>query len=178
MQQPSLADRLVGGDRRSVGTADTIASEVLRHNERFGELFEAMLHEDPVVRVRASDAVEKLTRARPDLLVPFRKRLIDEVGQIEQPELRRHVGQMLARIRLDAKERSRAIALLERYLADESSAVTGPAMSALGDFAMEDAHLRRRMIPKIEKLMLTSPALQARGKKILMRFASLTRNPR
>src|SRR5580704_7379293 len=60
MSEPSLADRLIGGDRRSVGTADTIASEVLRHNERFGELFEAMLHEDPVVRERASDAVEKL----------------------------------------------------------------------------------------------------------------------
>ncbi len=176
--QPSFAERLIGGDRRSLGTADTIASEVLRHNERFGELFEAMLHPDPIVRVRASDAVEKLTRSRPDLIVPFRKRLIDEVGQIDQTELRRHVGQMLARVKLDPKERSRAIALLERYLTDESSAVTGPAMSALGDFAMEDAHLRRRIAPKIEKLMLGSPALQARGKKILMRFASLTRSPR
>jgi HEAT repeat protein len=173
--QPSIAERLIGGDRRSLGTADTIASEVLRNNERFAELFEAMLHEDPVVRVRASDAVEKLTRSRPDLLVPFRKRLIDEVGAIDQTELRRHVGQMLARIKLDPKERSRAIALLEKYLADENSSVTGPAMSALGDFAMEDAHLRRRIAPKIEKLMLTSPALAARGKKILMRFASLTK---
>lgn len=178
MSQPSIAERLIGGDRRALGTADTIASEVLRHNELFGELFEAMLHDDPVVRVRASDAVEQLTRARPDLLVPFRKRLIDEVGQTEQTEIRRHVGQMLARIKLDAKERSRAIALLERYLADESSAVTGPAMSALGDFAMEDAHLRRRIAPKIEKLMSGSPALQARGKKILTKFASLSRGPK
>jgi len=174
MPQSTIAERLLGGDRRTLGAADAVSAEVLRHNERFAELFEAMLHEEPVVRMRASDAVEKLTRARPDLLVPFRKRLIDEVGIIDQHEVRWHVAQMLSRVRLDPKERSRAIALLERYLEDESAIVIASAMSSLGDFAMEDWQLRRRVTPTIEKLMKGgSPAVEARGKKILARFAAV-----
>ena len=174
MHRPSIVERLAGGDRRSLGAAEAVASEVLRHNERFSELFDAMAHDDAVVRMRASDAVEKLTRARPDLLVPFRKRLIDEIGEIDQHEVRWHVAQMLARIRLDAKDRSRAIALLERYLKDDSAIVVASAMSAIGDFCLEDHHLRRRMTPVLERLMNSgSPALQARGKKVLSRFASL-----
>ena len=171
MSNGDIAQRLIGGDRRSLGAADAVASDVLRNNERFGELFEAMLHEDSVVRMRASDAVEKLTRARPDLLVPYRKRLIDEVGRIGQREVRWHVAQMLPRIRLDVKDRSRAIALLESYLDEESAIVVASAISALGDYALEDARLRRRITPTLERLSRSeSPAIAVRAKRILARF--------
>lgn len=172
MTESSIADRLLGGDRRSLGAAEAVASDVLRHNDRFGELFDAMMHEDPVVRMRASEAVEKLTRARPDLLVPYRRRLIDQIGQIDQSEVRWHVAQMLPRIRLDVKDRSRAVALLETYLREESPYLVASAVSALGDFALEDAGLRRRIGPVIELLAKSeAPAIAARAKKVLARLS-------
>jgi len=174
VDHPSIAERLSGGDRRSLTAIDAVTSDVLRHNDRFGELFDTMLHEDPVVRARAAGAVERITRARPDLLVPFRKRLIAEAGEIEQPDVRRHVAHMLPRVRLDLKDRSKAIALLERYLESTEETVVVAAMSAIGDFAVDDAPLRRRLTPTIERLAASRvPAVEARGKSVLGRFASV-----
>lgn len=173
MQQPTIAERLSDGDRRAMGAADAVASDVLRHNDRFAELFEAMLHDDAAVRVRAAEATEKLTRARPDLLVPFRKRLIDEVGEVAEREVRRYVAQMLPRVRLDVKDKSRAIALLERYLGADDEMVAGAAMGALGDYAFDDYRLRRRFTPLIQKIAVSgSEPMQARAKKVLIRLAS------
>ena len=52
-----IAERLKGGDRRSLGASEEVASLVLRDTTRFEELFDAMLHADPLVRMRAADTV-------------------------------------------------------------------------------------------------------------------------
>ncbi len=166
-----IAERLSGGDRRSLGAAEEVASLVLRDNAKFGELFEAMLHDDPVVRMRAADATEKLARIRPDLLAPYRKRLIEEVGAIEQHEVRWHVAQMLANVRLDPKDRSRAIALLERYLHEKSVIVVVESLQTLVDFAKDDRGLRKRILPIVERMAARgTPSMQARARKLLARL--------
>ena len=130
-----------------------------------------MMHEDPIVRMRAADAAEKLTRVRPDLLTPFRARLIDEVGQTEQHEVRWHVAQMLSHLRLTVKERSRAIALLERYLRDTSVIVVVEALQTLVDFAKGDQGLRKRITPIVERMASRgTPAMRSRASKLLGRL--------
>ena len=167
-----IAERLKGGDRRSLGASEEVASLVLRDTTRFEELFDAMLHADPLVRMRAADTVEKLTRIRPDLLAPFRKRLIAEVGEIDQHEVRWHVAQMLSQIRLEPKERSKAIALLWRYLRDKSAIVVVEAMQTLVDYAQEDRHLRKRITPIVQRMVVHgTPAMQSRARKLLARLS-------
>ncbi len=162
-----------GGDSRQLGNADAVASDVLRYPDRFGDLFETILDEDPVVRTRAADAAEKVTRGRPDLLVPYRKRLIDEAGAVAQPEVRRSVAQMLPRIKYEPKERSKAVKLLEHFLEDPSAAVVISALRALTDFANDDALLRERMLPRLERLVQRgNPAVQLQGRKLLARLSS------
>ncbi len=166
-----IAERLSGGDRRQVGASEEVASLVLRDNAKFGELFDAMLHEDPIVRMRAADATEKLARVRPDLLAPYRKRLIEEVGEIDQHEVRWHVAQMLSNVRLDAKERSKATALLERYLQDKSVIVVVESLQTLVDFAKDDRGLRNRITPIVERMAARgTPAMQTRARKLLERL--------
>jgi hypothetical protein len=46
----SILEKLKGGDRRSLGKAHEVAAEV-----------QGILYPDPVVRMRAADAVEKIT---------------------------------------------------------------------------------------------------------------------
>ncbi|MDP9024320.1 MAG: hypothetical protein M3N13_02945 [Candidatus Eremiobacteraeota bacterium] len=147
----NIRDRLRGDERRQLGTSDSVSSDILRRPEGFVELFEAFFDEDPVVRIRAADAAEKATRGRPDLLVPFRRRLISEAGSIEQPEVRRNIAQMLPRIKLEAKERAKAIALLQRYLLEGHPALVLAAMQSLTDFSNDDAVLREKMIPLLER---------------------------
>ena len=169
----NVRERLQGGDRRELGNADAVASDVLRYPERFAELFEAIMDADPVIRMRAADAAEKVTRGRPDLLVPFRKRLIDEAGTIAQQEVRRRVAQMLPRVKLNAKERAKAVALLESFLQDRSAIVVTSALQSLTDFANDDAILRERMILRLERLVSEGePAIQERSRKMLARLSS------
>jgi hypothetical protein len=173
-----IAERLSGGSRRSLGAVEDVISLVLRDTTKFTELFDAMLDEDEIVRMRASDAVEKLSRNRPDLLAPCRKRLIDEVGEIDQPEVRWHVAQMLSRVKLDPKERARAVALLQRYLQAKNVFLVLAAIETLVDFSRDDRHLRKRVTPIVERMAAKgTPAMKARAKKLLTRLASANEAP-
>ena len=167
-----IAQRLSGGSRRQTGAVEEVISFVLRDTAKFDELFEAMLHEEAIVRMRASEAVEKLSRNRPDLLTPHRARLIDEVGEIDQPEVRRHVAQMLSVLSLNPKEKSRATALLERYLHDKSVMVVTASLETLVDFSQKDRHLRKRVTPILERMIARgTPAMKVRAKKLYDRLA-------
>lgn len=57
---------LEGGDRRSIGRSNEVADFVLRDRERFAELFEGLFHADARVRMRAADALEKVSAKHPE----------------------------------------------------------------------------------------------------------------
>lgn len=170
----NIRDRLRGDERRQLGSSDSVSSDILRRPEGFVELFEAFFDEDPVVGIRASDAAEKATRGRPDLLVPFRKRLISEAGEVPAPEVRRNVAQMLPRIKFEPRERAKAIALLQRYLKDQNSDLVLAALQALTDFSNDDAVLREKMIPILERFSRegATEGLKFRGRRMLARLSS------
>lgn len=59
-----LLEKLLGGDRRSIGEANEVVGDVLRDPSLFGVVFESLLNDDPLIRMRAADAVEKITATR------------------------------------------------------------------------------------------------------------------
>jgi len=61
---------LKGGDRRSIGRSNEVTKLVLRQPGRFAELVECLWSEDPIVRMRAADAAEKVSAMKTDLLKP------------------------------------------------------------------------------------------------------------
>ena len=69
----SLLKKLSGPDRRSIGRSEEVVAEVLADPSLFGILFDGMLTDDAVLRMRCADAVEKITAQRPDLLQPYKK---------------------------------------------------------------------------------------------------------
>jgi HEAT repeat protein len=168
--------KLTGGDRRSIGRSEEVVERILADVRLFDPVFDAIGDDDPLVRMRAADAIEKVSARRPELLKPYARRLL-EFGEIEQQEVRWHVAQMLPRVPLRAPERRRAVALLERYLDDRSSIVRTWAMQALAELAMDDAALRRRVVPIIRRLTETgTPAMRARGRRVLQTL-SAARSP-
>jgi len=66
----ALLIKLQGGDRRSIGQVDQVVDNVLGSPSLFGELIGGLFVEDPVIRMRSADAVEKITLVKPDLLKP------------------------------------------------------------------------------------------------------------
>lgn len=75
---------MAGSDRRSIGAADDVAREIGEDPALVGIVVDAMMGDDPVLRMRAADAVEKASRDRPELLAPFKKKLLRDVVRVEQ----------------------------------------------------------------------------------------------
>lgn len=164
----ALLGKLRGGDRRSIGRVPEIVAAVRKDPRLFPVLFEGMVAADDVLRMRAADAAEKVMVDRPELLEPLKRRLVNDVAQSEQQEVRWHVAQLLPRLRLTARERAQAIALLFSYLDDKSNIVKTFSMQALADLATDDAELRSRVVAAIEKLTAAgSPAVKNRGRRLL-----------
>ncbi len=56
-----ILEKLKGGDRRSIGRVNEVVSDVINNAALFDSVFNGMLNDDPIVRMRAADAVEKVT---------------------------------------------------------------------------------------------------------------------
>lgn len=169
-----ILEKLTGGDRRSIGRVDEVVAEVLNDPELFDPLFGAMLSHDPRIRMRAADAVEKITIRHPEYLQPYKSQLIRQVAKINQQEIRWHMAQMLPRLQVTPAEQALIIDLLRSYLKDKSKIVNSSAMQALADFAARDSNLRPEVIVTLEELTATgSPAMKSRGRKLLARLKNL-----
>ncbi len=166
-----LLEKLTGGDRRSIGRSNEVVAEVLAEPCLFDALFEGLLDADPLVRMRSADAVEKITVSHPEYLQPFKKRLLEQIASNEQPEVRWHIAQLIPRLALTPEERSRAVVILEGYLADRSSIVKTFAMQTLADLAEQDASLKATIVPLLGTLARQgTPAMQSRGRKLLAKL--------
>ena len=133
-----------------------------------------MLDENPVIRMRSADAVEKITALCPECLQPYKAVLIREVAGSQQQEVRWHVAQMAPRLDLSAEEREAVVGILLAYLEDQSRIVKTFSMQALADLAQTDAQLRSQVLPILEELAATgSPAMRSRGRKLVVQLKSL-----
>ena len=160
--------KLAGGDRRSIGRANEVVADVLHDPTLFEVVFHGMLSDDPIVRMRSADAVEKITTKHPEYLQPHKTTLIQQVARVEQQEVRWHFAQMVPRLELSDEERAVVVEILLGYLNDQSKIVKTFSMQALADLAEQDASLRSQVIPVLEELARTgSPAMRSRGRKLL-----------
>jgi len=78
----------------------------------FPELIAGLWSEDALVRMRAADATEKVTRRERELLRPYKTELLGLAIEAKEQELRWHLAVMVPRLLLNAKERQLATSLL------------------------------------------------------------------
>ena len=163
-----ILEKLKGGDRRSIGRVEEVVQDVFSDPSLFHVLFKGLSIDDPVIRMRSADAVEKITAKHPDYLQPYKTELMGQLATIKQQEVRWHVAQMLPRLRTTKGERAVIAEILFGYLNDKSNIVRTFAMQALADLAETEPLLLSKVIPLLEKLTRTgSPAVKTRGKKLL-----------
>ncbi|MGD9279390.1 MAG: hypothetical protein PVF60_00790 [Desulfobacterales bacterium] len=173
-RQANILSRLRGGDRRSIGNVGEVVAAVNKNPDLFKDLVVGLFEKDPVLRMRAADAMEKISRENPSSLQPFKTELIRLARQTQQQELRWHAAQMIPRLKLTPKEIATVTDIFFDYLKDKSKIVVTFAMQALSDLALMQDAAPSRVIKAIEKLARTgSPAIQSRGKKLLPRLKKL-----
>jgi hypothetical protein len=171
MPTRSILSRLAGGDRRTIGRSDEVAAAVSKKPRLFAKLITGLWSEDALVRMRAADAAEKVTRANRELLQPYKKELLGLLAEAEEQELRWHLAVMIPRLVMNGKERQRAEALLARYLEDQSSIVRTFALQGLADLARHDANMRARVVETLREATRNgTAAMRARSRKLLARL--------
>jgi len=164
----TLLEKLSGGDRRSIGRSEEVAAAVIEKPSLFRQLFDGMLDADPIVRMRAADAVEKVTAKHPDWLKPYKRKLLGPIAAIDQQEVRWHVAQMLPRLPLTVQQRRKATDILLGYLNDESSITRTFALQALADLAKDDPRLRQEVVGLLKDATRSgTPAMKSRAKNLL-----------
>lgn len=151
--------------------------------EKKPELLPELLHEmwnaDPMIAMRAADALEKVTRKQPEMLQQFKKELQGLAEETRQQELRWHLAAMLPRLQLSSAERRRAIETLTQYLEDKSSIVKTFALQGMFDLAVQHSELRQQ----VEELLTMAvsrgtAAMRARARKLLSQMARRERKKR
>jgi hypothetical protein len=154
-----------------IGRSDQVVAMVCKATELFPELIAGLWSEDPLVRMRAADAAEKVTRKKRELLLPYKRELLGLMAETEQQELQWHLAAMVPRLRLNARERQIAISSLNRYLEDRSSIVKTSALQGLADLAQDDPSIRPGVIEILREATRSgTAAMKARGRKLLIRL--------
>ena len=167
-----ILQKLKGGDLRSIGRVDEVVQYILRNPTLFEEVFEGVLDDDPIVRMRSADALEKVSSKHPEYLQPFKKRLINEVSKIKQQEVRWHIAQMFSYLEVNERERDQIINILLSYIdTSDSKIVKTFSMQTLADFAGKDKVVGPKILKILEELVKTgSPAMKSRGRKLIKKL--------
>lgn len=171
-----ILEKLKGGDLRSIGRSEEVVLDILKNPDLFKTVFEGMLDNDPRVRMRSADVLEKVSSKHPEYLQPFKSRLINEISKIEQQEVRWHVAQMFSHLKVDKRERDKIIEILFLYIdgLGKSNTVKTFSMQTLAEFAKKDKALRPQIIKKLEAIINTgSPAMVSRGKKLIKKLKKI-----
>lgn len=162
------------GDLRTAGKSEEVVKQVSSNPALFDDVVNAILADNPGIRMRASDAVEKITRVHPEWLKPYKRQFLSNIANIDQKEVRWHTAQILPRLNLTKNERKKVFDLMLTFLEDESRIVKTFAMQALTDIAVQDDRYVDKVRVLVKQLMKKgTPAMKSRGKKLLVTLDSV-----
>ena len=151
----SLEERLKGGHPNSLGNTIEVVEEVLQQPSLFDELFNCYFSDDEVVRLRVSNAMKRIGKANRLLLVPYIKRFLNEVSQINQASTQWTLAQLFLLLQKDMSEAQLAKAkqILKHNLANHQDwIVLNMTMDTLGKWSKKDLDLKLWIEPHLKRL--------------------------
>ena len=159
---------MFGGNKRKVNNQPVIEA-VLQDATRVGELFECVKDEDEYVRMRASDALEKVCRSDPSIVQPLKTRVLNEMSVIDQPGVQWHYAQIVDKLQLNTQETEKVVRKLQFNFETYDDWITrNITMEVLGNFALRDEALRAYLVPKLQELTKDRRiSISSRAHKIL-----------
>jgi hypothetical protein len=124
--------------------------------------------------MRAADAIEKISKHKPELLQKFKGALLGRIALIKQQEVQWHVAQIIPRLKLSESDTVKARRILGKYLKTTSSNIVRVmSLQALADLAVQGRVGKDAVIRDIEHYSSTvnTPSVLARSRKLLMQLA-------
>lgn len=167
-----ISEMLAGGNPRTLGKTEEVIKLVLAQRALLNELFNCLFLADEVVRMRASDALEKICRQKTGWLVPYKEKLLNEVPKIRQASVQWHLAQILSEIELSPREQARAITLLKNNLQTmDDWIVTNLTLESLATFARKKALNHEEFVAILGRYQQSNhKSVVSRSNKLLNEF--------
>ncbi|HEX2860423.1 MAG TPA: hypothetical protein VHN79_02240 [Lacunisphaera sp.] len=177
---PTLLDQLADGPVWAAGRSARVAAQVLAQPEQIDELFDGLADEQEGIRNRAARALEEISAARPELLLPYKRELLTRATRIEHWIVRSHLCHILPRLgNLTTAERRRAIALLRGWMASRSIVTKVDALEGLVRLSLAPGFAAERAaataLLEDRATHGDTPALRARARILHKHLAKLAR---
>lgn len=168
-----LLDRLTGGDLRSIGDADAVVAIVGDNQDCFDEVFQGFYSDNPVLRMRVSDVIEKSARRYPELLNKHTVAIVKRLPVWdEQQEVKIPLALMLGYLTLSKAQLPTVKKYLRKWLPDTRSRIVQVnCMHSLVDLGLKHGESREALINLVnEQMEKGSAAVKARGRKLLKKL--------
>jgi hypothetical protein len=127
------------GRRLDAGRVCEVVELVEGSPRKIAQLVECLWDEDAAVANRAADALERLTREKPERAQRWKDPLLGLMAEAAEKKLRWNLALLVPRLKLTVVECRRAAATLHGYLDDPSSIVKTAALHGLADLTRQDA---------------------------------------
>ena len=150
-----FAIMLTGGHPNSLGRTIEVVEAVLADQSRLAELYLCYDEPDETIRLRTSNALKRVCRARPEWLTPYIDRFLTEVAGIDQASAQWSLAQLCRVLagHMTADQLKRAKKVLRRNLTQSQDwIVLNMTMQTLGDSAKNDPELGAWLRPRLRDL--------------------------
>ena len=150
----SFEKALSGGHPNSLGNTVQVVDAVLADESRFAELFECYFSEDPVVRLRVSNAMKRIAKEKPHLPIQFMDRFLTEVARIDQASAQWTLAQLFLILekKLTLAQKEQATKIMKSPLkSQEDWIVLNQTMNTMGKWAKKDEDLKKWLLPVLKQ---------------------------
>ena len=155
MPSHNFETMLTGGHPNSLGRTVEVVEIVLSNHAAFDELFNCYFSQDEVVRLRVSNAMKRIAKEQPQLLVPYLDRFLTEIAAINQASTQWTLAQLFLALQshLTPEQIVRAKAHLRQNLTHHQDwIVLNHTMQTLAEWSEGDGELRSWLLPELQRL--------------------------
>ncbi|MBI3397519.1 hypothetical protein HY045_03525 [Candidatus Woesebacteria bacterium] len=157
------------GDLRTTGASEEVINMALRNNSVVRLVVQGLKDDDPGIKMRSADVLEKIGSIEPRLLQPHKKTFLSVASKSEQQEVQWHMAQIISYLNLTPKELEFAKDTLLRYYNDSiSNIVKAFSLTALAQLSSKNEGLKPVVKILLDKAVKSgTPSIKTRAKKIL-----------
>ncbi len=171
----NFEERLKGGHSNSLGNTVEIVEEVLQENKRFINLFNCYFSNDEVVRLRTSNAIKRICKAKKSILIPYIDRFLIEIAKIDQASVQWTLSQLFEMLEKEMNENQigQAKNIMKNNLANHNDwIVLNQTMNTLTKWSKKDMELSKWIKPHLERLTADErKSVSSRAKKMLEKLS-------
>ena len=165
---------LSGGHPNSLGRTIAVVDRILTDPSLLDELIDCYGSDDPVVRLRVSSAMKRISASRPLWLLPHLDLLLTSIAAIDQASTQWTLAILFDRLRehLTQEQREAAVAVMKRNLdSSDDWIVQNTTMQVVFDWSEFEPALVEWLRPRLVQF-LASPrkSVASRAAKLLARL--------